>query len=140
MPALYYSSMAKRFLSNLAHIWSKLTKWAPSLKQERLSGITAPDTDPNAQQTMSADTLRSHAQIANEGGDANIDSMCHNHEQPSRSRRAPMLRRWLDEDNGRKNEKVRDHPYYVAKMKDYLHGWDTAWDKLARSKDARKKA
>ena len=132
--------MAKDFLSNSAYIWSKLTKWAPSLKQERLSGTTHPVTDPHAQTTTSAEDLLSLARTANEGGPTNIDSTRHSHEQAYRSRRAPMLRRWLDEESGNKDEEVRDRAYYVAKMKDYIHGWDTTWDKLTRSKDTRKKA
>ena len=140
MPALHPSFIAKTIFSNPPHIWSKLTSWATSLKQERLSGITPPITDPHAQTTMSADDLHSKARTADESGPANIDSTRHSHEQASRSRRAPMLRRWLDEDKGKKDETVRDRAYYVAKMKDYLHGWDTTWDKMARNKDGRKKA
>ena len=140
LPALHTSSVAKKVLSSLAQIWSKLTNWASSLKQDRLSGATPPITDAHAHTTMPADDLHSEAQSAVRSGPANIDSTRHGHGQASRSRRAPMLRQWLDEESGKKDEKMRDRAYYVAKMKDYLHGWDTTWDRLARTKDARKKA
>ena len=63
------------------------------------------------------------------------------HEQASSSYQAPMLQRWLNEGNSKKDAQFRDrgdYPKGAAGMSQHLNDWDRAWqraDNQANGKD-----